>query len=390
LGQAQSPARLSADTTDRRRSPRYLGDEEQFFGETRSVIERAKPGDLLYLQMYEFENELTHGNTHNATGAPGYADQQAILPGLVEAAKRGVNVQLVLDESSSMSGQVPNKAIVKYLRKNAPENLTIDFYPKKEVNIDHAKELVHLSPKDDGSYEVQEAITGGSNYGNHTAANNDGGAAFYGGDALGAAVVFQRDQAYCRRLAYETPALPEGPVQWLETSKESDAVREQMLELLRQCDTAWIQQFVLTHGDVMDGLKEKGTKAHVVLDSGWSTYDKEAEADMLAAGVNVVWSNPTGGAKMHRKEGIYLDAQGDFLAGQIGSANATAKGLNKSTSHRRANHEIVAFVRPYESAHYSTKPLLQGMLEKAQENLANGVATPTPVPIDTEEFLGDG
>src|SRR5262249_15555883 len=99
VGTPAPAPRLTADASTSRPSPKYLSNEADFFHETRSMIDNAKSGDVIGVQMYEFQNAATNPNDKGAPNAPGYADQQALLPSLAAAAKRGVKVNLILDAS---------------------------------------------------------------------------------------------------------------------------------------------------------------------------------------------------------------------------------------------------------------------------------------------------
>ncbi|CAN0266230.1 unnamed protein product, partial [Phaeothamnion confervicola] len=157
------------------KSPVFLGTEQEYFHSARQLIENAKSGDRIALQMYEFENGATNGDKDAAKAAPGYADQQALLGDLTDAAKRGVDVDVVLDGSKHpKTKQLLNGPIVDALRQAAQQtgHITLDIYPANTVNIDHAKELLYMTPAN-GGYAVQTALVGGSNWGNHTPANDD-------------------------------------------------------------------------------------------------------------------------------------------------------------------------------------------------------------------------
>jgi len=84
-GKAEPAPALSDGTL---RSPQFLGTEAEYFREARRLIESAKGGDRVALQRYEFENAKTNGDKDAAVNTPGYADQQALLTYLSDAADR--------------------------------------------------------------------------------------------------------------------------------------------------------------------------------------------------------------------------------------------------------------------------------------------------------------
>ncbi|CAN0419779.1 unnamed protein product, partial [Phaeothamnion confervicola] len=147
----------------------------EYFKEARNILDSAKPGDIVGIQMYEFQNAQTNPDK-GATAAPGYADQQALLPGIAEAAARGVKVHLILDASKDeKTKELNNQPVIDYLKKanDKTGNITLDLYPPATVNIDHAKEIFHLAKQPDGKFSVERVLAGGSNWGNHTPANDD-------------------------------------------------------------------------------------------------------------------------------------------------------------------------------------------------------------------------
>ncbi|NDD27576.1 MAG: hypothetical protein EB084_04840 [Proteobacteria bacterium] len=393
VGTKDTTPRLSAGALQ---SPRFLGTEAEYFKEARGMIDNAAPGDRLCLQMYTFENAVTHGDDNAAKTAPGYADQQALLPGLAAAAKRGVKVDIVLDASRDpQTGKPHNQPIIDYLKKHAGAtgNMAIDYYPPESVNIDHAKQLIHLTPDSKGGYAVQKALVGGSNWGNHTPANDDGGGVFYGRDAVGAAQIFFRDQAFSRGDRTSAPAPendPSAPVKWLTTSPTAEgggshAILDAKLALTKQASSVYVNEFCFTHGDLVDATAAKGHDAHVRLDPNESMVNRNALWAVRKAHGEAQWANTAAdpnmvGQKNHQKLDVYADADGQAFSLTIGSANDTSNGLDtthavvsKSTgasSTKKTNHEIDAQVDRVTIGDYTTADFLDAALAKTKDDLA--------------------
>lgn len=397
IGQAEPAPRYAAGTL---RSPKFLGTEAEYFKEARRIIEDARPGDLLCAQMYEFQNAETNGDRGAARNAPGYADQQALLPGFAAAAARGVKVHLVLDASSDAGGKLNNQPILDYLKGSAKTgNLTVDLYPPDSVNIDHAKMLIHMAPDNAGKFLVDEMLGGGSNWGNHTPANDDGGGAFYGRDAVGAADIFFRDQAFARG-DHSAPAIPQSapdaPVQWAVTAPPdegggSSGIKETKVRLSKSADAVYVNQYGLTNRDVVAELIAKGRNAHVRLCPTEHNVNSKALTDIRRARGEALWADTTldpdhmPGQKNHEKLDIYVK-QGVPFAMAIGSANDTANGLEgggamawdgPSGAWRKSNHEVDAFVYRTTTGEatpegtYSTAPFLDAALAKTKDDLAH-------------------
>lgn len=392
VGHAQPAPQLVAGDL---KSPQFHGSEAEYFKEARRMIESAKRGDVLCLQMYELENEATNGGKYSARKAPGFADQQALLPALVEAAKRGVKVAIILDASRGKEGEgIRNAPIVDYLNKNAGStgNMTVDYYPPESVIIDHAKELVHLTPAAFGKFAVLEAVVGGSNWGNHTAANDDGGAAFYGRDAVGPAQVFFRDLAFCRgdRTSPPNPASDDGtPVQWRVTAPRdegggSTGIRDAKIAETKQADEVWLNEFCLNHHGLLDVTCEKGKDAHARVDPNEFKVNNWGLWQIRKAHGQAMWANTAldpsmEGQKNHEKLDIYVQ-KGVPMSLTIGSANDTNSGLettftapNRQTGQQeehKTNHEIDAVVHRVTNGSYSTAGFLDAALTKTKKDLA--------------------
>ncbi|MBS2040955.1 hypothetical protein JST97_38570 [bacterium] len=390
VGQAAPAPRLTAGAL---KSPVFLGSEQAYFAEARHIIEQAQKGDTLAVQMYEFENVETNGDKDAAQNAPGFADQQALLPGLAEAAARGVQVEVVLDASKNpKTGELMNQPVADYLIAAGKKsgNLTLDFYPPNAVNIDHAKELIHLRP-DGQAMAVQEALVGGSNWGNHTPANDDGGGAFYGRDAVGAAQIFFRDQAFARGDV-SSPASPDqdpnAPVSWAVTSPTmcaggSTGIKEAKLNLMQQADEIYLNQFCLNNSDLVAAAVAKGPAVHARLDPNEVHVNRDALTQIRQAGGQALWANTMmdanmPGQKNHEKLDVYVK-DGTAFAATLGSANDTGNGLETThyspssttgkNTQRKTNHEIDAIVRRVQDGSYSTAAFLDAALAKTKTDL---------------------
>lgn len=410
VGTARPTPALSAGTLH---SPVFLGTEQQYFAEARHMIETARAGDTIALQMYEFENAATNGDKDAAKLAPGYVDQQALLPGLAAAAARGVDVDVVLDASKNpKTGALMNQPVADYLMAAGAKSghLTLDFYPPNTVNIDHAKELIHMTPAAARGLAVQEALVGGSNWGNHTPANDDGGGAFYGRDALGAAEVFFRDQAFSRGDITSPAAVAaeaSAPVSWLVTSPTacaggSTGIKAAKLAAVAQADDVYLNEFCLNNADLVAALEARGSHVHARLDPNEGSVNRDALNRIRAAGGEALWANTLAdpemqGQKNHEKLDVYV-RDGVPFAATIGSANDTGNGL-ETTHHspssttgqptlRKTNHEVDALVQRITTSEmtpdgpYSTAGFLDAALSKTKTDLAH-LSTVKPPSVVT-------
>ncbi|MHB2019463.1 MAG: phospholipase D-like domain-containing protein [Candidatus Xenobia bacterium] len=395
IGRPQTAPRLTAGP---RKSPQFLPTEADYFAAARSMLQNAKPGDIVCLQMYEFENGQTNPMKDHLPNSQAFQDQQALLPLLAEAANRGVNVHIILDASKNRETRaIGNAPITQYLQQHAGKSghLTLDYYPPETVTIDHAKELLHLTPNPDGSYAVESALVGGSNWGNHTPFNDDGGGLFYGSDAVGAASVFFRDQAFCRGDR-TSPALPDqennAPVQWAVTSPTeegggSESILQAKERLTQQAVGVYVNQFCLNQHGLVAEIAAKGLNAHVRLDPNEYFINKNAYWDIKHAGGEVMWANTdehpdtNPGQKNHEKIDVYTDASGQAFAATFSSANDTVSGLNTTyegvdhqtgrKEEKKTNHELDAVVYRVTDGDYSTAPFLDAMLAKCKDDLAH-------------------
>jgi hypothetical protein len=386
------------------RNPVFKGTEAEYFKEAHNIIESAKPGDIVGIQMYEFQNALTNPDK-GATAAPGYADQQALLPGIAEAAARGVKFHLILDASKDeKTGKLNNQPVIDYLKaaNDKSGNITVDLYPPSTVNIDHAKEIFHLAKQPDGEFSVERVLAGGSNWGNHTPANDDGGGV-YGRDAVGAVDVFYHDQRFSRNDK-SNPALPaqdpNAPVHWSVNSPTADGggsttIKSDKMQLTAETKEkggdAYINEFCFNNPDLMKATTDLGSHAHLRLDPSESHVNTGILEAVRDTGGEAEWANtmlnPTvmEGQKNHEKLDVYADAQGQAFAATIGSANDTGNGL-ETTHHaagangvmelKKTNHEIDAVIRlattgeqTAEGVAYSTVGFLGAALAKTQQDL---------------------
>jgi hypothetical protein len=331
------------------KSPVFKGTEAEYFHEALSIIQNAKPGDIVGAQMYEFQNAQTNPDSKGAPNAPGYADQQALLPALAEAAKRGVKVEVILDASKNeKTKDLNNQPIIDYLKQNAGDsgNLTLDLYPPQTVNIDHAKEIFHLAKGPGDSYKMDEALAGGSNWGNHTPANDDGGGAFYGSDAMGAARIFFRDQAFCRGDDDSAPDVADDPnaaVQWHTTSPVAEGggshvIKDEKLANIAKYPTEFSKSFCHNEPELLKAEEGLGAGMHLRDDGSEGRVNRPGVDAVRTAGGTAGWANTTldpvhmPAQIQHAKIDLNVDAQGVAQAVTFGSANDTVNGLD--TSHK--------------------------------------------------------
>jgi hypothetical protein len=408
------------------KSPVFKGTEAQYFKEALSIIQNAKPGDIVGAQMYEFQNAQTNPDSKGATNAPGYADQQALLPALAAAAARGVNVQVILDASKNeKTKELNNQPIIDYLKAAGAKtgNITLDLYPPNTVNIDHAKEIFHLAKGAGGSYTMDEALGGGSNWGNHTPANDDGGGAFYGRDAMGAARIFFRDQAFCRGDTTSAPDAPDDPnaaVQWHTTSPTAEGggstvIKQEKLDNIKQYPTLYSEQFCDNNPDLLKAEEGLGKGMHLRADPHEGPVNRPGITGIRASGGQAGWANTTldpadgpgdpskssgdyPGSIQHAKLDINVDANGVPQVLTIGSANDTGNGLEtthksdaeaaseaaqtwsteeKSTT-KKTNHEIDVQVRRETQGNYTTATFLDDAYAKVKNDFTGNRILDSP------------
>ena len=408
------------------KSPVFDGTEQQYFHDALAIIQNAKPGDIVGGQMYEFQNAQTNPDSKGATSAPGYADQQALLPAFAAAAKRGVKVELILDASKNeKTKELNNQPIIDYLKQNAGNtgNLTLDLYPPNTVNIDHAKEIFHLAAGAGGKYTMDEAMGGGSNWGNHTPANDDGGGKFYGADAMGAARIFFRDQAFCRGDTTSAPDVADDPnaaVQWHTTSPTAEGggstvIKQEKLDNIKKYPNLYSEEFCDNNPDLVKAEEGLGKGMHLRADPHEGPVNRGAIAGIKAAGGQAGWANvsldPTAtpgaaatssgdfpGSIQHAKLDINVDANGVPQALTIGSANDTGNGLEtthksdaeaaataadtwsteeKSTT-KKTNHEIDVEVQRKTVGSYSTDAFLDAAYAKVKNDFTGNRILDTP------------
>jgi hypothetical protein len=399
VGKASAAPTLVAGPLE---SPQFLPDEASYFSNLAQLLKDAQPGDIVGFQMYEFESGLTNGLHDAPTEAPGFADQQQILPLMEAAAKRGVKLQGILDASMNKeTHQMNNQPIVDWMQKLGEQtgNVTLDMYPPEVVNIDHAKQIFLARPTGQpNTYAVIKAMGGGSNWGNHTPANDDGGGLFFGRDALGNAQIFFRDQAFCRGDR-TTPALPQqdanNPVQWAVTAPTAEgggstSIRDNKMAAIAQSDHVYLDQFVLNHHGLIAALMDHDPHARV--DPNEEMVNKPGLQQLRQAGHEAMWANTAmdpvhfPAQKNHEKIEAYVKGNVAFLV-DLGSANDSSSGLDtthtspspssgKPVEHK-TNHEIDAFVKRVNTgektasgATYSTEAFCDALLAKIKNDLA--------------------
>lgn len=311
------------------------------------MISQAKKS--VQLEMYQFENSTVGGE--KPVDVPGSAEQQQLMQDLVAAAKRGVDVQVILDDSAEKSGAHNNDAMRQYLTSHGVKVLS---YPPNTVNIDHVKLLIT-----DGN----KALIGGMNWGNHSPINHDADVLVEGPAARDLqSQVFEPDWQFSGGKLSGKPAPPvnDPKVQALTTSPGaenggSNTILRAVLDQIQNAkDHAYVEMFTLTHHDVIQAMidaKQRGVDVRVLLDPSEHSVNQKAFDALKQAGVQVKWFDADAAHHqlLHAKWGEF-DNQ-DLI---IGSGNWSLSGLGTQTHEQaldpqgreyRHNHEADVLVK---------------------------------------------
>ncbi|MCL5774477.1 MAG: phosphatidylserine/phosphatidylglycerophosphate/cardiolipin synthase family protein [Firmicutes bacterium] len=316
-------------------------DGKDIFTAADDMIKSAKSS--IKLEMYNWRNKAVDGKD-GAVGAPGYDEQQKLLPLIVGAAKRGVNVQVILDASKTASGNINNADMAAYLKKNGVHVLT---YPADTVNIDHVKLLV---------IDGKDALIGGMNWSSNSPINHDADVRIEGPAAKDAQQLFDEDWAFSGGKAISKPSkndVTSGNIKFITTAPpeenggSSDIEKALLDNVNRAKKSIHGEVYTFTDPDVVKAMKDakaRGVDVKIIFDPSQAFVNKKAYDELKKAGIGVRWYDADTSKRqlLHAKWGVF-----DNKELLIGSANWTHNGLTcedktGSTSpgqKRLSNHE---------------------------------------------------
>lgn len=137
-----------------------LIDGGQIFNRINALLDRAK--DNVMVDIYELQDPTLNPDRITPPDTPGAEAQKQIVTKLINLAKSGVKVRVVIDNSyEERFKRHHNDKVIEHLKANGVEVLA---YPKDKAKISHVKMLV---------VDNQFAVIGGMNWGGHSPMNHD-------------------------------------------------------------------------------------------------------------------------------------------------------------------------------------------------------------------------
>lgn len=273
-------------------------------------------------------------------------DKKSIIDLLVSEARKGIQVQVIMDPPNE-GWETSRKAAIETLRKGGVD---VQIYPAAEAGspqakfgqLDHVKLLI---------VDGQKAIIGGMNWGEHSPANHDYDVAIEGPAVEKMGWLFREDWMASGGTSQELPRIPKvtargGDMVNLVVSGLDEKERTVGKTIRRAIDNArksiHAELFVLSDRPTIEALvaaKERGVDVKVILNpieiKGNRINEKAAET-LKAAGVDVKWfeCNPDTKQKLHAKMAVFDDDQVI-----VGSANWSYAGFN---TNREADVEVLS------------------------------------------------
>jgi cardiolipin synthase A/B len=327
------------DTFNTTVTPKVNGDE--IFPTAHEMITNAKSS--VNVEMYELQNSKIEGKPRAAgiTDDKASQSQEALIQDMVDASKRGVKVQVLLDHSKEKDGTRNNEKVADYLKANGVEVL---YYPESKAKIDHVKLLV---------VDNDKALIGGMNWGTHSPVNRDADVLIEGKEAAELKQdIFNKDWDFAGGKAKDLTLDPnrEDKVQVLTTAPVeegggSSSIKKAILDNIDGSQkSVHAELFSLTDRDVVDSLihaKDRGVDVKVLLDPNLYIINRKAFNELKDAGVDVRWYkvDVEKQEKLHAKWGVFDDEKTI-----MGSANWSASGLEGGGPGKRTNHEADVLV----------------------------------------------
>lgn len=338
-----------------------LIDGGQIFTTIDSLMTQAK--DSVLLDLYELtDGQLQPGRT-SPVGTPGYDKQQKIVQNLIELAKKGVKVKVVLDNSYDDEKKAfHNQKTLEYLNANGVEALA---YPRDGAKINHVKMMV---------VDGKSAVIGGMNWGNHSAVNHDACVMLEGDDVANLAEqIFKVDYKYSGGDVKTLPkfkTVPEAKIKVLTTSQSGspdgghNEIFEEILERIENAKSSVIcELFTLTDKQVAQKLVDAHKRltengkpgVRVIVDPGLYLKFKNCRpaVDYLKAqGVpvrfyRVNWENEE---KLHAKWAVFdeehlLIGSANWSKTGLQSSSPSSIGYNSQLQFDKGNHEANVLVQ---------------------------------------------
>jgi cardiolipin synthase A/B len=270
-----------------------LWQDAAIFTPVRQLIDRAGPGDTVWVEMYEF------GRDDLATA-------------LRQAHDRGADVRLIVDRTVPASGAIADRLLAA--------GLAVRAYPVD----DHRHQIDHVKLLFTGS----RALVGGMNWGTASYRNHD-----YAYEVEVPAVLDRLRAIYLQDWSLSsgqpapiTPAV--GPVDQTTPGEEIRAtIMGALASATRSVDA---EVFVLTDSDVIAALAaagRRGVHVRLLLDPGQDV--NRPSFDLLKESrVDVRWYPVPPGTLLHAKAALF-----DGRRLLVGSANWSRSGLS-------VNHEL--------------------------------------------------
>lgn len=294
---------------------------KDIFTSANEMIKSAKSS--IKIEMYNWRNKKVDGKD-GAVGAPGYEEQQNLLPLVVAAARRGVNVQVILDGSTTSSGNINNSDMAKYLKKNGVKVLT---YPADTVNIDHVKLMV---------IDGKDALIGGMNWSSNSPINHDADVRIKGPAAKEAEQIFDEDWAFSSGKSFSKPSkteVPSGNIKFITTAPPeedggSSEIQKALLDNINRAKKSIHGEiYTFTDPDVIQAMKDakaRGVDVKIIFDPSQAFVNQKAFDELSSAGIETRWYDADTSKRqlLHAKWGVFDDKE--LL---IGSANWTHNGL---------------------------------------------------------------
>lgn len=307
-------------------------------------------------------------------------DDPDIVDLLIEEAKRGVKVQIIMDPPLD-DRAAERKAAIERLQEHGVE---LHLYPVpvppegprppasdpppsagQEIPAPHPPLACASMPDEtalpDGRRPLdhvkmlivdgRRVIIGGMNWGSHSRANHDFDVEIEGPAVSRLGWLFREDWLRCGGTLNTLPPVPRTQPAgdaWVNLIVSADDPHEHTIarSVLRAIRNArrsiHAELFALTDYRVVQALIDshaRGVDVKIILDPlkiGDHATNEKARGDLRRAGVDVKWyvCNPATLEKMHAKVGLFDDDQAI-----VGSANWTSSGFN---TNREADVEILS------------------------------------------------